>query len=122
MKTWKTVLLIAAMFAGLYIALLDHRDQVWKLHQLIGVSIMIPAFFLWGLARLQLGMSFSGEARATALVTHGLYSRIRNPIYLFGGLFIAGLFTFFGNPFVWPLPSRFSWRLHLVREAISSPS
>ncbi len=49
---------------------------------------------LWALARLQLGTSFSGEARATALVTTGLYSKIRNPIYVFGGIFLVGLFTF----------------------------
>lgn len=88
------------MCLGLYVALIDQYDRVWKPHQLIGVSIMIPSFFFWALARLQLGMSFSGKARATALVTHGLYSRIRNPIYVFGGLFIAGLFTFIGNPYL----------------------
>jgi protein-S-isoprenylcysteine O-methyltransferase Ste14 len=100
MKTWKTVALIAAMCVGLYVALFYQFDRVWKLNQLIGVTIMIPSFFLWALARLQLGMSFSGEARATALVTHGLYSKIRNPIYVFGGAFIAGLFTFIGNPYL----------------------
>ena len=57
---------------------------------------MVPSLFLWALARLQLGMSFSGEARATALVTHGLYAKIRNPIYVFGGIFIAGLIVFVG--------------------------
>lgn len=100
MKTWQTAALIAAICIGLYIALFYQFDRVWKLHQLIGVSVMIPSFFLWALARLQLGMSFSGGARATALVTHGLYSKIRNPIYVFGGLFIAGLFTFIGNPYL----------------------
>ena len=97
MKTWKTGVLIALMCAGLYIALVERYDGVWKFHQLVGLSIMVPSFFLWALARLQLGMSFSGEARATTLVTHGLYAKFRNPIYLFGGIFIAGLFVFIGN-------------------------
>jgi protein-S-isoprenylcysteine O-methyltransferase Ste14 len=103
LKTWQTVLLIIAMSAGISIALFDRFSGAWKLHQLVGISIMIPSFCLWALAHLQLGMSFSGEARATALVTHGLYSKIRNPIYVFGGVFIVGLFVFFGNPYLWLL-------------------
>jgi protein-S-isoprenylcysteine O-methyltransferase Ste14 len=39
--------------------------------------------FSWG--------AFSVRAKATSLVTTGLYSRIRNPIYLFGGLVVAGV-------------------------------
>ena len=35
-------------------------------------------------ARRQLGSAFSLEARANTLVTHGIYARIRHPIYLFG--------------------------------------
>jgi protein-S-isoprenylcysteine O-methyltransferase Ste14 len=97
MKTWQTAILIALICVGLYIALVDQYDGVWKPHQLVGLSIMVPSFFFWALARLQLGMSFSGEARATALVTHGLYSKIRNPIYVFGAAFIAGLIVFAGN-------------------------
>ena len=43
------------------------------------------------LARYTLGRSFSVTARATALVTRGIYSRIRNPIYISGEIFLAGL-------------------------------
>jgi len=96
MKTWHTAVLVALICAGLYFALADEFDGVWKIHQLVGLSIMLPSLFLWGLARFQLRMSFSGEARATALVTHGLYARIRNPIYVFGSAFIAGLIVFVG--------------------------
>lgn len=88
------------MCAGLYVALVGEYDRAWKVHQLVGLSIMVPSFFLWALARLQLGMSFSGDARATALVTTGLYSKIRNPIYVFGGIFLVGLFVFVGNPYL----------------------
>jgi protein-S-isoprenylcysteine O-methyltransferase Ste14 len=53
---------------------------------------------LWAVARIQLGKSFSISAKATALVTHGLYSRIRSLIYVFGSLTIAGLCLFFERP------------------------
>jgi protein-S-isoprenylcysteine O-methyltransferase Ste14 len=53
---------------------------------------------LWALARIQLGEAFSVAAKASVLVTHGLYSRIRNPIYVFGSIMIAGLCLFFKYP------------------------
>jgi len=47
---------------------------------------------------LQLGSAFSVEAKASKLVRTGLYSRIRNPIYVFGGLLIVGLLLLAGRP------------------------
>jgi protein-S-isoprenylcysteine O-methyltransferase Ste14 len=38
-----------------------------------------------------LGRSFSLAAKATALVTRGIYSRIRNPIYISDVIFLIGL-------------------------------
>jgi protein-S-isoprenylcysteine O-methyltransferase Ste14 len=64
----------------------------------VGIAIAIPGFCLWALARLQLGRSFAIQAKAKELVTHGLYSRIQNPVYVFGGMFFAGLVLFFGRP------------------------
>lgn len=52
---------------------------------------------LWITARLQLGKSFSVTAQAKKLVTHGLYARIRNPIYFFGGIAILGLLVAWGK-------------------------
>jgi protein-S-isoprenylcysteine O-methyltransferase Ste14 len=43
------------------------------------------------LSRYTLGRSFSVAPKATALVTRGIYSRIRNPIYISGEIFLAGL-------------------------------
>jgi protein-S-isoprenylcysteine O-methyltransferase Ste14 len=53
---------------------------------------------MWSVARFQLGASFSVKAKASVLVTHGIYSRIRNPIYVFGGIMIAGMMLFFLKP------------------------
>jgi len=68
----------------------------------IGLALMAVAFVCWSVARLQLGKSFSVRAKATELVTHGIYSKIRNPIYVFGTLFIAGLILSTGHS-VWLL-------------------
>ena len=43
------------------------------------------------LARYTLGRSFSIAPKATALVTTGIYSRIRNPIYVSGMFFLVGI-------------------------------
>lgn len=64
----------------------------------LGLAVAILAFVLWATARLQLGESFSVQPRARALVTRGIYSRIRNPIYVFGMLWIAGLILTLGRP------------------------
>jgi protein-S-isoprenylcysteine O-methyltransferase Ste14 len=68
-----------------------------NLHHFVGAAIAIPAFALWMLARYQLGASFAVRAEAKKLVTHGLYSKIRNPIYLFGGLAFTGVFIAMGK-------------------------
>jgi len=50
------------------------------------------------LARYTLGRSFSIVAKATALVTTGIYSRIRNPVYVSGVIFIVGLIVIVRRP------------------------
>ena len=66
--------------------------------QEFGLAFSVAAFFLWAAARLQIGGSFAVAPKAKLLVTRGLYSRIRNPIYLFGTLWIAGLMLAIDRP------------------------
>jgi protein-S-isoprenylcysteine O-methyltransferase Ste14 len=49
-------------------------------------------------ARYALGRSFSIVAKATALVTTGIYARIRNPIYVSGMFFIGGVLIMIKRP------------------------
>jgi protein-S-isoprenylcysteine O-methyltransferase Ste14 len=70
----------------------------WTGQRIAGLAIAIPSFLLFVLARIQLGRAFSVRAKATTLVTTGLYSRIRNPIYVFGGLMIAGIMIWANQP------------------------
>ena len=65
-----------------------------------GLGLTALAMPLWVLARLQLGRSFSVTAQARQLVTRGLYSKLRNPIYFFGGLAYFGALVALQ---VWPL-------------------
>lgn len=70
----------------------------WTGPRVAGLVIVIPSFLLLALARVQLGQAFSIRAKATTLVSTGLYSRIRNPIYVFGSLTILGFFLWENRP------------------------
>ena len=73
---------------------------VWHVRQILGIILALAGFILWMQARFQLGSSFTVTAQARKLVTTGLYSKFRNPIYFFGGVAFAGLFIVIGNPIV----------------------
>jgi protein-S-isoprenylcysteine O-methyltransferase Ste14 len=72
--------------------------QPWTAWQIVGLACAVPAAALLILARIQLGRAFSVQAKASTLVTSGIYAHIRNPIYVFGGLFIAGMIVFAHRP------------------------
>jgi len=76
----------------------------WNGQRLAGSVLLLIGMSLVFSARLQLGRSFSLTPQARKLVTHGLYSRIRNPIYLFGTLAIVGLCLILQRPALWLLP------------------
>ncbi len=99
----KTLAQVAAIFGALFLLLVARHQGEWQRHQLIGLAILLPSLLLWALARYQLGEAFSVRAKATRLVTHGLYAKIRNPVYLFGSLAVAGVFVYVGWPYLFLL-------------------
>lgn len=88
------LLTLAVVIFAMVLLLLYVREIEWSGTKIVGAVIVGVALPLFVMARLQLGRSFSVRAKARELVTTGLYSRIRNPIYLFGGLIIVGLSLF----------------------------
>lgn len=61
---------------------------------------------VWFIARRQPGDAFSVTAQARHLVTRGLYSRIRHPIYIFGTMaFLFVVLALQGWPalFIWAI-------------------
>jgi protein-S-isoprenylcysteine O-methyltransferase Ste14 len=91
-----------ATLAIILIAAIIFATQVpgmaWTPSRIAGIAIAAPALLLLAVARLQLGRAFSIQAKASTLVTTGLYSRIRNPIYVFGALIALGVIIFTGRP------------------------
>jgi protein-S-isoprenylcysteine O-methyltransferase Ste14 len=72
----------------------------WTAWRIGGIAIAAPAFLLFVAARIELGRAFSVKAKATTLVTTGVYSRIRNPIYFFGAVMILGIIIWTGRPWL----------------------
>ena len=55
------------------------------------LALAVISFALVVLSRLQLGKSFAINPKANDLVTHGLYSRLRHPMYLFVDRIVCGI-------------------------------
>jgi protein-S-isoprenylcysteine O-methyltransferase Ste14 len=81
------VLLVGVVWVCLWLA----PSMEWNGVRIAGAGIAGVALVLLVVARLQLGAAFSIQAKAKTLVTTGLYSRIRNPIYVFSAVFLVGI-------------------------------
>lgn len=89
--------LVVVLFA-LALLVFYTGHQPWSTMRVVAVIVGLPSLALFVLARIELGDSFSVGAEARALVTRGIYSRIRNPIYVFGALTIAAAFLYMDRP------------------------
>jgi protein-S-isoprenylcysteine O-methyltransferase Ste14 len=96
----------------------------WTPMRTAGLCLSVAGFVLWTVARFQLGSSFTASAQARQLVTRGLYSRIRNPIYISGSCVIAGAALLLGRPiglliFVFIVPLQL-WRAHKESQVLEA--
>lgn len=73
----------------------------WDLQRSMGMGLVAVGLGGIAVSRYQLGRSFSIRAEAHRLVTHGIYSKIRNPIYVFGTLLFAGFVLVIHRPILW---------------------
>lgn len=87
------VVAVAAAYLGSELA-----PSTWNLMRVVGLFLAITGFVVWTIARFQLGNSLTVTAQAKQLVTQGIYSKIRNPIYLFASLFLLGYMLLLGRP------------------------
>jgi protein-S-isoprenylcysteine O-methyltransferase Ste14 len=95
MKT--NLITLAALLAAMVWLALHAYMVEWTPVKIGGAALAVVSVGLMVTARLQLGGSFSVKAKASTLVTTGLYSKIRNPIYVFGALMLVGMAIVLGN-------------------------
>jgi protein-S-isoprenylcysteine O-methyltransferase Ste14 len=69
----------------------------WNSARYSGLAILVTGIVFFFTARFQLGKSFSVTPQARKLVTHGLYSKIRNPIYVFSSMMVLGVLLVIQN-------------------------
>ena len=92
------ILLTLLVGTGFALSIWRFGPTPWSAVQVVGLCLLIVGFVCWTIARFQLGRSFTVSAQARQLVTRGLYSKFRNPIYVFGSLVIAGFILTIGRP------------------------
>jgi protein-S-isoprenylcysteine O-methyltransferase Ste14 len=92
------ILLTILVGVALWMTLRKFFAGPWNPMQILGACLLVVGFVFWTLARFQLGASLTVSARAKKLVTRGLYSKIRNPIYVFGSCVIAGIILLSARP------------------------
>lgn len=84
-------LILFLVAALLYFLVPGVKERPWTASRLAGLAIAAIGYALVVAAGIELGSSFSFRAEAKGLVTRGLYSRIRNPIYIFLDVTVIGL-------------------------------
>jgi protein-S-isoprenylcysteine O-methyltransferase Ste14 len=92
------VVTLVVIVLGMTFLGIKHAHEPWTSMRIAAVIIGLPSLMLLIVARIELGGSFSVRPKAQALVTHGLYSRIRNPIYVFGALAVAAVLLYVNQP------------------------
>jgi protein-S-isoprenylcysteine O-methyltransferase Ste14 len=94
-----TAVQIAA--AGGLLWIVFSRPGPWDWQRGIGTALIVAGMAGIATARYQLGKSFAITPAARQLVTHGIYSKIRNPIYVFGTIAVSGFALVLRKPIFW---------------------
>jgi protein-S-isoprenylcysteine O-methyltransferase Ste14 len=93
------ILCILQLSAALTLVLfIIFHPGAWSPARAAGLIIAAPSSILLLIARFQLGPSFSVSPQARKLVTTGLYSKIRNPMYIFSFMLVLGFLIALERP------------------------
>ncbi len=76
----------------------DSRTGSWDAMRTAGCGLIALGLVLMLIARLQLGDSFSITPQAKKLVTGGIYSVVRHPVYVTSIMVMAGLALYKERP------------------------
>jgi len=91
MKTIAPAIAIPLVVVALFLFVPGLKERPWTAWRIAGAILAVLGYILVVTARVQLGKSFSIAPQAKELVTTGLYSRIRNPMYVFLDIMLIGL-------------------------------
>lgn len=100
MSTIGPAVVIPAIVALFYFLIPGVRSEPLTTLRVSGLVMATIGYVLVVTARVQLGRSFSVRPKANELVSHGLYSLIRNPMYVFLDLMLVGVILLLNLPWV----------------------
>ena len=95
---WLTTVVPLVLLVPLIVSAFTLHWQ-WDAARISGFALGVVFFVLLFFARLQLGDAFSIAPEARKLVTTGIYSKVRHPVYVFGILAILGVVLY---AHLWP--------------------
>lgn len=99
-RSTKAKLIWPVIYLGLtFVFFITTWPEFLYIHHLLGAIITLTAFILWIIARIQLGNAFTIAPDTKFIVTSGLYSKLRHPVYYFSVLTLVGLCVY-----LWQLP------------------
>jgi protein-S-isoprenylcysteine O-methyltransferase Ste14 len=96
-----TITALQLVSVGVLVCGLFVWPSPWNAQRYIGTALVLAGLSGIAIARYQLDKSFSIKPEAHVLVTRGVYSKIRNPIYVFGTVMISGLVIVLQRPALW---------------------
>lgn len=99
-KQYIKVLFIDIIPAVLAIIFLALRTPA-SLHKTFGLALAFISLIFWIKAFRDLGTSFTTTPKARRVVTKGLYSVMRHPMYFFGILVFLGLAMALNHPYAY---------------------
>jgi protein-S-isoprenylcysteine O-methyltransferase Ste14 len=91
MRAARTILLVLAMIEVGFVVLVTRSASGVAAYADLRRCLLLLVIAWAGIARFQLGRSFSVTPQARQLITTGIYARIRNPIYLASPFLLIGL-------------------------------
>jgi protein-S-isoprenylcysteine O-methyltransferase Ste14 len=99
-RSFLPLLVLQSGAALLVFAMVIFWPGEWNKERWAGAILAVPATTLLLVARFQLGSSFSVSPQARQLITHGIYSKLRNPMYVFSALLVLAFLLTLQNPYL----------------------
>ena len=100
METNPLIIVIQCLVVAILLAAIVMWPGERNLQRWIALALAMIAAPLLLLSRYQLGKSFAVTPQARELVTHGLYSKLRNPMYVFSALLLLSLILTVHKPYL----------------------
>lgn len=91
---YSALFVLAAIEVVMLVLLTRSAHVPWPPIRIAGASLLLLTVTWVGIARFQLGRSFSVTPQARKLVTTGVYARMRNPIYFASPFVLIGISLF----------------------------